>query len=100
MMARKQALGLMTVVVVAMLCVGCGSKTLTRQKYDTLYIGQPDYAVQRMLGEPQSRNDGMWTYVHNKPYYRAMIDFQDNRVVSKKWSYVRPPKPTEPPAPE
>ena len=91
-MARKWASVLAVVVVAAALCVGC-QKTFTRQKYDTLYVGQPDYAVRRMLWEPQFRSDGTWTYVHSNPYYRAVIDFQDNPITSKKWSYVRPPKP-------
>ncbi len=91
-MACKRASLLAAMVVATMLCAGC-QKTLTRQKYDTLYIGQPDYAVRRMLGEPQLRTDGTWTYVHNDPYYRAVIDFQDNRIASKKWSYLRPGPP-------
>ena len=94
-MTRKRASGLAAVVVATMLCVGCRG-ILTRQEYDTLYIGQPDYAVRRMLGEPQLRRNGTWTYVHNDPYYRAVIDFQDNRIASKKWSYARP----RPPKPE
>jgi len=93
-MTRKRALPAVMVVVAGMVCGGCQER-FTRQMFDTIYIGQPDYAVRRTLGEPESRSDGTWTYVHRRPYYRAVIDFKNNRVISKKWSYDRPARAEE-----
>jgi len=69
---------------------GCGGTKFTPQRYDTVYIGQPAWAVERALGKPQEKTPGRWVYLHAKPYYRADILFENVRVVDKRWTYLRP----------
>ena len=66
------------------LCGGC-AKTFTRQQYETIYKGQPAWAVEKKLGRPHGRTDGQWTYVHRHPYYKAVIEFRDGHVSRKVW---------------
>jgi outer membrane protein assembly factor BamE (lipoprotein component of BamABCDE complex) len=87
----------LTVILIASVTAaglsGCYSKkSLTRDRYETLYVSQPAWDVQRALGKPTSTSlDGnTWFYVHNAaPYYRAAIHFRDGKMVSKEWSYDR-----------
>ena len=77
-----------TCLMLAVLCAGCQSK-FTRQNYETIYLGQPDYDVQSKLGQPDERRDGTWIYVREKPFSKAVIVIEDGRVADKNWSWYR-----------
>ncbi len=70
------------------LCCGCADK-FDRQRYETIYIGQPKDSVHRVLGAPQRSENDKWIYVNDTPYYMAEITFRDGKVVEKNWSYFR-----------
>ncbi|MBS3735302.1 MAG: hypothetical protein KGY99_10335 [Phycisphaerae bacterium] len=79
---------------VACVVCGCDGPTLTRETFETLYVGQPADAVRRKLGEPTRRAEGVWVYVSEEPYYRrAEIHFDNGRVRKLEWSYDRPETP-------
>jgi hypothetical protein len=89
-MRRNLAVILLAAVVAAWLG-GCSGPSFTRQRYDTIYIGQPDWDVRNFLGRPTYQELDTWTYVHNKtPYYHAIIHFHDGKVIAKDWSYEPP----------
>ncbi len=70
-------------------CAGC-QKKFTRQRYETIYIGMPDRQVRKILGEPHLARGESWRYLHEKPFYKAIIEFENGRVKSKSWSLERP----------
>jgi len=80
----------LAVISLSVLCLHAGCQpAFTRQQYETVYVGQTADDVQRALGQPTESTGTAWVYVHEKPYYRAEIQFTDGRVVRKSWS-VRP----------
>lgn len=69
---------------------GCGgSGEFDRVNYDTIYLGQPADAVRQRLGEPTHESQGEWIYIHEMPFYKALIRFDDGVVADKQWSYRR-----------
>jgi len=66
---------------------GCESTNkFTRQRYETIYTGQESYEVEATLGEPYHKFSNSWTYMHDRPFYKAVIGFdQDGTVASKAW---------------
>jgi hypothetical protein len=90
----KHGLTVILIASLAAVCLGgCYSKkSCTRDRYETLYVGQPAWDAQRAVGKPTSTSsDGQtWVYVHDAaPYSRAAIHFRDGKVASKEWSYSR-----------
>ena len=67
------------------LCTLAGCQKFTRQRYETIYVGQPATDVKTMLGKPTVQFENEWTYLNNKPYYKADIFFEDGRVSKKAW---------------
>lgn len=63
---------------------GCQEK-FTRQRYETIYIGQPEFEVEKTLGEPTAKFSDTWTYIHDKPFYKAIVEFDSGRVTDKTW---------------
>jgi hypothetical protein len=89
---RRQLLLLLVAAVLAAGLAGCGGKSLTRQRYETIYVGQPDWDVLKVLGRPTYQEFDTWTYVHTRtPYFQAIIHFREGKVIAKEWSY-EPPK--------
>jgi hypothetical protein len=80
------------ILIVSVLAVGLGGcSKFTRQRYETVYVGQPAWDVRRALGRPSSQDANAWVYVHPPaPYYRTVIRFHDGKVASKEWSYDKP----------
>lgn len=71
-------------VLLATLCSGC--QKFTRQRFDTVYIGQPASDVQVTLGKPTVSLDGQWSYINHSPFYKANIYFnKDGKVADKRW---------------
>ncbi len=69
---------------------GCGgSGEFDRVNYDTIYLGQPADAVRDRLGEPTHESQSEWIYIHEMPFYKALIRFEDGVVADKQWSYRR-----------
>ena len=70
---------------------GCHGRRFTRENYETLYVGQPAWAIERKLGEPDRRGEGVWYYEREKPYYqRAEVHFDNGKATRFEWSYDRP----------
>lgn len=85
---------ILAALVLAALLVGCGNHSFTRQRYETIYVGQPSWDVRQALGDPTVEEPNAWTYEHTEvPYYRAVIYLRHGRVVSKEWSYEPPDEP-------
>ena len=71
-------------VLIGGFCSGCAEK-FTRQRYETLYIGQPMQEVQLTLGDTPYKASDTWTYQHEDPFYKAIIKFKDDKVTDKAW---------------
>jgi hypothetical protein len=90
-MRRAEAvcrLALWAVLAAALAFSSCGcTGKFTRQRYDTVYIGQPAGDVERTLGKPEVRAGDQWLYVNRRPaHYEARILFDlDRKVVRKEW---------------
>ncbi|HDZ22264.1 hypothetical protein LCGC14_0274890 [marine sediment metagenome] len=80
---RITSLTLALTVVLAMLLAGCNK--FTRVRYETVYVGQPDWEVTKTLGEPMVRFSDEWVYENEKPWYKAIIKFEGNKVSGKSW---------------
>lgn len=73
-------------------CLGCRDE-FTRERYETLYEGQPAWDVAETLGEPTRRENGKWVYLRTEsPICSAWIFFEDGRLVDKRWFYSLPPE--------
>jgi outer membrane protein assembly factor BamE (lipoprotein component of BamABCDE complex) len=87
--------GLALFLIVAI--AGCTTEQFrhfTRQNFETLRYGQPDYEVREVLGEPTTESDGEWTYVNTRPYYKAILYFDDEgRLVDRVWYASRSDEP-------
>jgi len=66
------------------LAAGCAEK-FTPQRYGAIYIGQPEFEVEQTLGRPAHKFSDSWTYLHDEPFYKAIIHFRNGRVVRKVW---------------
>lgn len=108
-------------VLAAMAAAGCSTSRgkFTRVNYETLYYSQtaPDVQqsigapssitrsrwenlspeVQKAVGKPLEKEFDCWEYLHQKPYYRAVIFLQDDQVVGRVW--YDDPAATQPAAP-
>jgi len=87
---HARPIGLLVACLLIGSLAGCGGRKFTPQRYDTVYIGQPAWAVERALGAADERSPERWIYLHSKPYYRATITFQNGQVSEKHWTYLRP----------
>jgi len=83
-MKTSSVLLLTAAVLVAGFCAGCQQK-FTRQRFDTIYRGQPAYEVEMTLGEPTAKFSNTWSYINEEPFYKAIIEFESGRVTSKAW---------------
>ena len=75
-------------LLAALFAAGC--QQFTRQNFETVYVGMPDYAVKQKLGRPQESTTARWVYTREHPYYRAEIIFRDGRVTQTRWINERP----------
>ncbi|HAU36909.1 MAG TPA: hypothetical protein DCX07_04245 [Phycisphaerales bacterium] len=81
----KRAIVLLLVVgALALVCTGC-EKKFTRQRFDTIYVGQPEMEVELTLGEPTAKFSDSWSYINDEPFYKAVISFEKGRVTDKAW---------------
>ena len=88
-MTRRVATLLAVCLLAACLC-GCSKGSFTRQRWETLYVGQPSWDVRKVLGKPAYQDEETWIYVHDsRPYHRAAVHFRYGRVAGKDWSYER-----------
>jgi hypothetical protein len=77
----------------AILSVGCGltspfiaHKDFTRPNYETIRIGESKQEVLDMMGQPTTELDETWIYVNAKPYYKALIEFEQGKVTHKRFT--------------
>jgi len=82
-MSRYSLLLLIVAVLVSCMCAGC--EKFTRARYETVYIGMPQFEVEQTLGEPAAKFSDSWSYLHDDPFYKAIIQFRDERVSDKAW---------------
>jgi hypothetical protein len=88
---RRPLLAILVAAVLTAWLAGCGGPSFTRQRYDTVYIGEPDWDVRKFLGRPTYQELDTWTYIHRQvPYYRAIIHFREGKVIAKEWTYEPP----------
>jgi hypothetical protein len=83
-MFRRSLFVLLTAALLAGLCTGCQEK-FTRPRYDTIYVGMSEVDVERTLGAPAVKFSDSWSYRHDEPYYKAVIQFREGRVTDKSW---------------
>ena len=69
--------------LLACMCAGCNK--FTRVGYETINIGMPQDEVEMVIGKPLAKFSDSWTYVNEKPYYKAIIQFKEARVSAKRW---------------
>ncbi len=82
-MSKSIVIVLTSVVLLGCVCAGC--KKFTRIRYETVNIGTPQDEVELILGRPRAKFSDSWTYVNEKPYYKAVIQFKAARVSDKAW---------------
>ncbi len=63
---------------------GC-QRQFTRQRYETIFIGQSIQQVENKLGKPTQQTEDSWIYIREMPYYKAVIKVEDDKVVEKIW---------------
>ena len=81
---QSKTLWVLVVIVLAGSFAGCNK--FTRERYETIYVGQPADIVEKTLGKPYVKFSDTWTYEHNDaPYYKAVIMFKDGRVIGRSW---------------
>ena len=87
MYVARQALCVLVVAgLLGGLFAGCGQRTFTRPHYETIIIGtSTESDVEWTLGKATQKNPDTWTYIHEKPWFKAEIHFQDGVVVDKTW---------------
>ena len=91
-MARPMSFLLVIGLTAAVFCAGCQQEKFTRQRYETIHMGMPDWQVRGILGEPNAEENQSWSYLHEMPFYRATIDFDgQGQVKDKSWSYRKNP---------
>ncbi len=90
-MPRRTIILLLVACALLSVSAGCAHRyRFTRQRYETIYDGQKAPQVEKTLGRPLRRTDREWTYVHEKPFYQAVIYFDpDARVTGTVWYYDR-----------
>ena len=74
---------LLTVLALG-LAAGCRNK-FTRVNYETVYIGQDQHSVRKVIGKPTKQADDEWIYENKRPFYQAIISFEDGVVSAKEW---------------
>jgi len=82
-MSRSTVVVLVAAMLLAGLCCGCNK--FTRARYDTIYVGEPAFEVEKTLGRPDAAFSDSWSYINEKPFYKAIIQFKDARVTKKSW---------------
>ena len=87
-MNRTVVVMLAAAVGLAIFCGGC-AKQFTRERYDTIYVGQPQFEVEATLGKPAARFSDTWSYINERPFYKAIIQFKDGKVSDKSWADSR-----------
>ncbi len=85
---KSASLAIIALLLVSACCVGC-QDSFTRQRYETIYHGMPDWQVRNILGEPTISNHQTWQYVNDHPYYKAILRFEEGKVAEKTWSYEK-----------
>ena len=83
-MSRYTTFVLLAAVALAMVCTGCEQK-FTRPRYDTIITGMTEFEVEHVLGEPEVKFSDSWSYIHEEPFYKAIIQFREGRVSNKAW---------------
>ncbi len=83
---RRRGLAISILLCAAAVISGCGGPEFTREKYQTLFVGQPQKEVQGTLGRPNAATADTWFYFDTMPtYHAARIYFRDGLVVAKEW---------------
>ncbi len=92
MTCRLHRVGLISLVlIVACILGGCTTemfRKFSRPNYETLYPGQEDFEVRKTLGRPTIEEPGQWTYINERPYYKAIIFFDDEGQLDDKVWYA------------
>ncbi len=81
---KRGILGL-TLATALFALVGCAEK-FTHERFQTIRQGDESAHVERTLGAPETRMEGVWFYRNWKTDQSARIMFDgEGRVVNKEW---------------
>lgn len=83
-MTRRTLTCLIAIAMMAA-CFSAGCNKFTRPRYETIYVGQDQFEVQKTLGEPYATFSDEWIYENEKPFYKAIIKFEGGKVSHKAW---------------
>ena len=73
-MTTRNILLAMAIAACGVLSLGCFSgEKFTKPNFDTIYVGQNAGDVMQTLGQPTQQSEYVWTYIHNRPYYKGCI---------------------------
>ncbi len=87
-MTTRNILLAMAIAACGVLSLGCFSgEKFTKPNFDTIYVGQNAGDVMQTLGQPTQQSEYVWTYIHNRPYYKGCIKVDQGRVIGKTWTY-------------
>ena len=81
----RTPLSVAVAIVLTGLALGGCRNRFTRVNYETIYIGQDPPSVRKAIGKPDRQTDTEWVYEHNRPFYRAVITFNEGAVSDKIW---------------
>ena len=93
---RTPLLMVLAMVLAGSLLAGCRNK-FTRVNYETIYIGQDQHSVRKAIGKPDRKTDDEWVYENHRPFYQAVITFEEGAVVDKEWIPSKDALPADPP---
>ncbi len=80
---KRSAIVILALTMLAVTVAGCNK--FTRARYETIYVGQPADIVEKTLGKPYAKFSDSWSYINKKPFYKAVIKFENGRVSDKAW---------------
>jgi len=86
---RKRMILTLGVLGGALLFAGCSEK-FTRDRYETLYVGQSAGEIEMALGEETDKvgifkTTDTVTYIHRDPFYKAIILIRSGKIAEKSW---------------
>lgn len=88
MAAGAKNIVVVVAVLAGLLLAGCAKPEFTRQRYETVWVGQPSSAVEKTLGAAAEQEPNVWIYASKQPpHCEARITFQNGLVAKKEWSY-------------
>ena len=77
---------LMVALVLLTVTVGCTQQQFTKTSYGQVQAGMTQQDVKQAMGEPSKVEGTTWYYMNYDPDYRAVVKFDNGKVVEKGWA--------------